>query len=41
MASCIATFHCDAVDICCAFVDECRILAGDAAGHLHLLQLIE
>jgi WD40 repeat protein len=38
--ACIATFHCDGVAPCCAFVDEHRILAGDEGGHVHLLQLI-
>ena len=37
----IATFHSDAAATCCAFIDEHRILVGDAAGHLHLLQLIQ
>jgi WD domain, G-beta repeat len=37
--SCLATFTCDAHVFCCTFASERKILAGDAIGRLHLLQL--
>jgi len=37
----IATFHCDAYALCCAFVDERRIVAGDFGGRLYFLALEE
>jgi WD40 repeat protein len=35
----IATFTCDAAAHCCAFVDDRRIVAGDASGRVHFLSL--
>jgi WD40 repeat protein len=35
------TFHCDAGARCCTFAGNQKIVAGDAAGHLHFLQLEE
>ena len=35
----IATFHCETVAGCCAFVDNHRILLGDYGGRLYLLSL--
>ena len=37
----IVTFHCDAPAHCCAFVDERRIVAGDAGGRVYILSLEE
>jgi WD40 repeat protein len=37
----IATFHCDTPAGCCAFVDEQRIVAGDAGGRVYILSLEE
>jgi hypothetical protein len=34
-----ATFQCDASAICCIFAGNQMIVAGDAGGHLHFLQL--
>ncbi len=36
-----ATFHCDAGARCCTFAGNQKIVAGDAGGHLHFLQLEE
>jgi len=35
----IATFTCDAAAGCCAFAGEGKIVAGDASGRVHFLQL--
>ena len=35
----IATFVCDAVPTCCAFVDDRTIFAGDQGGRVHFLAL--
>jgi WD40 repeat protein len=35
----IATFTCDARALCCAVIDNQRIIAGDEAGHVHILTL--
>ena len=35
----IATFACDAAADCCAFINNEKIIAGDAGGHLHFLRL--
>jgi WD40 repeat protein len=37
----VATFHCDGAAVCCAFVDQDRIVAGDAGGRVYILALIE
>jgi WD40 repeat protein len=37
----MATFHCDAPALCCAFADSQRILAGDAVGRLYILSVEE
>jgi len=37
----IATFHCEAIALCCAFADEHRIVAGDAGGRVYILSLEE
>jgi len=37
----LATFTADASLYCCTFADSHKILAGDAGGHLHFLQLVE
>ena len=37
----IATFHCDGAAGCCVFVDQHRIVAGDAGGRVYMLALIE
>jgi WD40 repeat protein len=39
--SCVATFTCDASAQCCAFAGEHSIIAGDFAGRVHFLQLME
>jgi WD40 repeat protein len=39
--SLFATFHCDASPGCCTFAGNQTIVAGDAGGHLHFLQLEE
>jgi WD40 repeat protein len=36
----IATFHCDGSARCCAFVDDQRIVAGDAGGRVYHLALV-
>lgn len=38
-ATLVATFYCDAAASCCTFASNQTIVAGDAAGRLHLLQL--
>jgi WD40 repeat protein len=35
----LATFTCDAAANCCAFADDRKIVAGDASGRVHFLQL--
>jgi WD40 repeat protein len=35
----ITTFQCDWSARCCAFADECRIVAGDKGGRVHILSL--
>jgi WD40 repeat protein len=35
----LASFHCDALPRCCTFVNNDRIVAGDAGGRLHFLVL--
>ncbi|MEX2263002.1 MAG: hypothetical protein WD696_13685, partial [Bryobacteraceae bacterium] len=37
----IATFYCDASALCCVFIDERRIVAGDAGGRVYILSLEE
>jgi len=37
----IATFHTDATPTCCAFVDQNKIVAGDGAGRILFLQLVD
>jgi len=37
----LATFQCDAPARCCAFVDDRRIVAGDAGGRVYILSLEE
>ena len=37
----LATFSCDARALCCAFVGESRIVAGDAGGRVYFLALEE
>ena len=37
----IATFHCDACALCCAFADRRRIVAGDWGGRVYFLALEE
>jgi WD40 repeat protein len=37
----VATFTCDAYAHCCAFADAHSIVAGDSAGRLHFLELME
>jgi hypothetical protein len=37
----IATFHCDAPAICCAFADGRRVVAGDEGGRVYFLYLEE
>ncbi len=37
----ISTFHCDFPAVCCAFIDEQRIVAGDEGGRLYILSLEE
>jgi len=37
----IVTFYCDASANCCAFVDQQRIVAGDAGGRVYFLVLEE
>jgi len=38
----LATFTCDGAAFCCAFSDALKlIVAGDAGGHVHFLQLEE
>ena len=37
----IATFHCDAPALCCAFADDHRIVAGDEGGRVYFLVLEE
>ena len=37
----ITAFHCDAPALCCAFVDEHRIVAGDQGGRVYFLSLEE
>jgi hypothetical protein len=37
----VATFHCDGPVHCCAFVDQQRIVGGDASGRVHFLVLEE
>jgi WD40 repeat protein len=37
----IATFHCDGAVACCAFIDQHRIVAGDAGGRVYMLALVE
>jgi len=37
----LATFHCDASAMCCRFVGNQEIIAGDAVGRLHFLLLEE
>ena len=36
----MATFHCDATPVCCAFVNDSCIAAGDREGRLYKLLLI-
>ncbi len=36
---CIATFTCDSSAVCCAFADECTVMAGDLGGRVHFLSL--
>ena len=36
-----ATFTCDGDAYCCAFIDDDRIIAGGASGHVHFLRLEE
>jgi WD40 repeat protein len=37
--ACVATFTCDSGAICCAFVNNRTIIAGDYAGRVHFLAL--
>ncbi len=37
----VATFHCDAPALCCAFVDERRMVAGSQGGRVYFLVLEE
>jgi len=36
---CVATFQCDGPPRCCAFVNNSRMVAGDAGGRVHFLSL--
>ncbi len=38
---CIATFHCDALALCCACATPNRIVAGDEGGRVYFLALEE
>ena len=37
----VATFTCDAWALCCVFAGEHSIVAGDFAGRVHFLELME
>jgi hypothetical protein len=37
----LATFTCDAGARCCAFIIDRKLIAGDALGRVHFLELIE
>jgi WD40 repeat protein len=35
------TFTCDAAALCCAFISDRKLFAGDALGRIHFLELEE
>jgi WD40 repeat protein len=37
----MATFTCDAAVLCCAFINDCRVMAGDERGGVHFLELMK
>src|SRR5215831_6293369 len=37
----VGTFTCDDGVLCCAFIGDDRLIAGDAGGHLHILCIEE
>jgi WD40 repeat protein len=36
----LATFTCDTSAPCCAFINDDKLVTGDAAGHVHFLRLV-
>jgi WD40 repeat protein len=37
----LATFTCDAAALCCAFINDRHVIAGDAGGRIHFLELMQ